>query len=160
MSRSAPIVSQPLAADLAPTIATGAKAANDVIGNKMVIPVPCPIASGPQGPIGIIQTFTLTDKDKLSGRIALVLFNEDFTDVGDGNPFNPSNAEMENFFGRLHVDTNHWLVFLNNAEATRSAYGLAGKVKGGKLYGQFVAIAALTTATADAIKGKIAGIVT
>lgn len=155
-----PHVSTPLAQDLNPTISAELKAANDVIGNRMILDVPNPVMSGRHGPVAIIQSLVLTNKDKLAGRIGLVLFNEDFVDVGDGAPFAPTNAEMENYVGILVVESSHWLAFVSNEQATRSAYGLAAKVKGGKLYAQFIAIAAITTVTANGLKGKIAGIVT
>lgn len=126
----------------------------------MELSVPCPFSSGEPGPIGIVQSFVLTCKDKIAPRLGLAIFNADFTTIADNAAFAPTDADMLNFVGLLVVESNHWLNFNVNAQATRSAYGLAGKIIGGKWYAQFVAIEALTITTADAIRGKIAGIIT
>lgn len=156
-----PIVSNPLSADLAPTVGAGARATNETIGQKLAIDLPCPFTSGSDhGPIGIVQAAPLLSLDAQAKRIGLFLFRADYTDPGDAAAFAPSDADMEKCIGRIVWEANHWTVFANNAYADRTALGLAGKIIGHTWYGQYVALEALTVTTADMLKGKLAGIIT
>jgi len=154
------VVSPPLVASFAPTIAASAHAAGDCLGNKFQLAAPCPVSSGSPGPVGIVQTVTLTDVDHLDGRIALMVYHTDFTDAGDDNAFAPGAGAEANYVGMAVVEPTDWLTLGNVGYATVSAFGMAAKVIGGVWYAQLVAVDAITTVTPNGIKGAVSGIIT
>lgn len=153
------VISPPLNATFAPTIAIAAKAAKDNVGNAFQLVVPTRTKSGNNGPIGIVQSARLTDLDGLSPRIALQIYKVAITDAGDGNTHTPSPLPRD-YVGTVLVNPTDWLVINGIGYATVSAYGMASVIEGGIWYGQLVAVDGWSVATVDSIQGAISGIVT
>lgn len=151
-----PQVSTPLNAPFAPTIAIAAKAAGTCIGNKFTLAAPSPISSGRNGPTGIVQAMHITDKDATQTRMALMIYETDFTDAGDGNAFGGTEA---GYVGHVLVNAADWLVLGGKGYATVSAYGLAGKVTGAQWFAQLVTVDGITTVQTDSIQGAVSGII-
>ena len=154
------VISPALNAEFAPTIAAAVKAAGDCVGNAFQLAVPCPVSSGQNGPIGIVQAAQLTDLDALSARLAIQIYKAAFTDAGDGNAFAPGVGAPPNYVGTILVNPTDWITLGGVGYATVSAYGLAAKIVGGVWYAQIITVDGLTTATPNGIRGALSGIIT
>ncbi len=154
------VVSPPLNAAFAPTIAAGVKAAGACVGNAFQLAVPCPTKSGNNGPIGIVQAGRFTDVDGLAARLVLQIYSAAFADAGDGVAFAPGAGAENNYVGTVLVNPTDWLTLGSVGYATVSAYGMASQIVGKIWYAQLVAVDALTTVTPDGIRGAISGIIT
>ncbi len=151
-----PQVASPLFAEFTPTIAANAKVAGACVGNAFQLSAKTPFSSGEQGPIGIVQSAILTDKDGLSPRLAIMLYRVAFTDAGDAVAFGGTDA---NYAGMILVNPTDWLVIGGIGYATVSAYGLASKIVGAIWYAQIVSVDGFTVVTPNSIKGALAGII-
>lgn len=133
----------------APTIsAASIYASGDAVGGKLTFPNAARVSGG---------TITITmaiivDKDQELAPLELVLFNDDFTAVGDNAAFDPTDADLAaKFIGVVKI--SDYASFFDNAVATRECRFTTTLVAT-SVYGQLVTRSTPTyTATDDIVVG-------
>lgn len=80
-----------------PTIDTALYAANDNVGGLLTFAN----AARNAGEGGVISNMLIVDDDQEDAELELWLFNQTFTQGNDQAPFDPSDADMENWVGTI-----------------------------------------------------------
>lgn len=133
-----------------PTVTAGAYQAKDAVGGKLTFAD----AAREAALGGYVVDVTIIDKAMQSAELVLTLFNQDFTATNDNDAFDPSDADLLNVVGIVHIYASDYQAFANNAVASKQVvlrYDLAGTA----LYGQLMCIGAPTYATTSDLKIKL-----
>jgi len=154
------VVAIPFAVDLDVANAAAAYMAGDQIGAVMEVLAPAPFLSGPQGQVLILQTMTGNDADNVKAAVDVLFFRVAPVDVGDGNAFAPTAAEIASFIGLVSVAAADWAVYGSVAAVVKAGLLEAMRVVGGKFWAVVVSTGAPTYATANILKIKLAGVQT
>lgn len=128
----------------------GAYQAKDAVGGKLTFAN----AARESALGGYVVDVTIIDKAMQSAELVLTLFNQDFTATNDNAAFAPSDADLLNVVGIIHIYASDYQAFADNAVASKQVvlrYDLAGTA----LYGQLMCIGAPTYATTSDLKIKL-----
>lgn len=100
-----------------PTITAGAYTAGDAIGGQLAITNAVLEAQGS----GMITKVIVIDDANQRAPIDIVFFNQTFGATADNAPFDPTDADMENFIGFIDVLTTDYSQFNDNAGASKAS---------------------------------------
>ena len=118
-----------------PTITAGIYAAGDAVGGLLTFAAAASVYKGE----GDITKLVIIDDAMQDAILDLWLFSETFTPTADNAPFDPSDADLQNCIGCLHIAAADYEDGVDNSVATLEcefAFTLAAS--GTSLFGQLV----------------------
>ena len=118
-----------------PTITAGAYAAGDAVGGKLTFAAAASIYKGE----GDITKLVIVDDAMQDTILDLWLFDQDFTAEADNDPFGPSDEDLENCIGVLHIVAADYEDGVDNSVATLECeFAFTLVASGTSLFGQLV----------------------
>ncbi len=131
-------------ATVAPTIATSAYTAGDVVGGLLTFD----ISGMPEG--GLITRALLVDDDNEKYELTLYLFNAAPTTIADADPFAPAIADLKKLVTKITFAVADYVTVNSNAYALKEDLNDVVPVTTGRLYGYLVCTSTPTyTAASD-----------
>ena len=147
-------VKVPTTISVTPAIsAAGIYAAGDALGGLLTF---ANAADSDYGS-GVIQALVVIDNDQEMDGLELHLFNQAFTPTANNAPFDPTDADLENWIGFLEVAAGDYADLNDNSAAILRNQNLPfNLVSGGtSLFGQLVTRATPTYTAVDDIIVKL-----
>ena len=143
-----PISSEGITISQTPAITAGAYIAGDTVGGLLTFANAARITGGG----GVIKDVKLIDDAGQDVELELWLFNQIFTPIADNTPWDPSEADLENWIATITIETYFaaGTESVANPDASKR-YDLVGT----SLFGQLVTRGAPTYAATDDITVKV-----
>lgn len=134
-----------------PTITAGAYSAGDAVGGLLTFDLSLNNFNE-----ATIFTASLVDLGKQSVTINLILFTQTFAATANNAPFDPVDADMDNYLGSIQFAAGNYTAFNDSSACSVLAIGLAYYSTDplGRIYGQLhlpVGSAPTYTSTQDLI---------
>lgn len=134
-----------------PTISTGGYTVGDAMGGRLEF-----AGAAQDGFGGVVCSVNIVDLAKQTAEIDLVLFSGAFTATADDAAFDPSDADLTNYFiSVITIEATDWKQFNDNSVATKFVTAPFRLDNGTTLYGQLVDRTGVTKASTSDITVKL-----
>ena len=129
------IVEDHITVSVVPVITAGAYAIGRAVGGLLTF-TNATLGADRQA---VIKSCALIDLGQQEAALDLVLFDRTFTATADNVAFDPTDADLANYIGMLHILPEHYTRFVDNSVAILRDIALyCTSALDGNLYGQLV----------------------